>query len=192
MKQRHLLAVVFCILPSAAGCGDSWNSLNQMEKNVQNEIADVLTKVQDEATAKFVVTDAAERIKSKWDGVKNRKEKYIKSQFLGTLVDRVDKLKQAEPELTMNQVLEKLKTGEQALKTDQINDIRSKLMLANYEDHSKELTAIWQRIDRELARISNLPEEPPAEGTPQQGPNASKGSFLKQALLIPKEILGRK
>lgn len=193
MKHPHRLAFVSCLFLSVAGCGDSWNSLNQMEKNVQNEVADILSKVQDEASAKLIVTDTTEKVKNKWEAVKKRKEKYLKSQFLNTLQDRIDKMKQAEPELTMDQVIERLKSAEPPVKQDQLNDIRNKLSLASDADHRREVAAIGERIARELARINRLPEEPANENVPKGPPGKmGGGSYIKQALQVPAEIFGLK
>ncbi|MBM4067912.1 MAG: hypothetical protein FJ271_03070 [Planctomycetes bacterium] len=194
MTRKHVTMVVVVILASVAGCGDSWNSLNQMEKNVRNEVVDILSKVQDEASAKFAVTDAAERAKAKYEAVTKRAEKYIKSQFLTTLNDQVEKLQQAKPDITMDEIIAELKSRkEQAIKTEQINDLRTKLSLASYPDHYAEMRAISERMERELARIRLIPEEPASGTSPMPvGPKGGGGSYLRQALDIPNSVLGKK
>jgi hypothetical protein len=189
MTRQHVTMVVLVILASVAGCGDSWNSLSQMEKNVRNEVVDILAKVQDEASAKFAVTDSAEKAKVKYEAVTKRAEKYLKSQFLNTLNDQVEKLQQAKPGINMDQIIAELKERkEQPLKAEQINDLRTRLSLASYEDHYKELQGISFRMQRELDRIRLIPPEP-SETSPIGGKG---GAYLQQALQIPNTVFGKK
>ncbi len=194
MTRRHYTLVVIAILTSVAGCGDSWNSLNQMEKNVRNEVVDILSKVQDEASAKFAVTDASDRVKAKYEAVTKRAEKYLKSQFLTALNDQIVKLQQAKPNITMEEIIATLKERkEQPIKPEQILDLRNRLSLASYEDHYKEAHAISHRMERELERIRLIPDEPPSQSQPM--PVSGKGgggSYLKQALDIPNNVFGQK
>lgn len=192
MRRSYVIGMVVSLLAALPGCGDSWNSLNQMEKNVQNEVADALAIVQNEATAKFVVVELGEKIKNKWKAVKARKDKYLKSQFLNSIHEKIKQIRSSDPDMSMDQVIERLKSEEPPIKADKIKEVKALLWLTSDADHRKEVIAIGQRTERELARIASLPEEPANEAPTQANPMMMKsggGSYLQQVLGLPKTVL---
>lgn len=154
MKSQHRAFLLVIGLAPLPGCSDTWNSLNQMEKNVSNEVIDLLAQVKDEDSAAWIAKNLMPKVKDKYEAVKTRKEKYLKTNFINSLHDMVAAARKDDPTLSNDQVIAILKQKDEKFKKGQ--DIKDYLSVTSLPDHVKELQAIDARLHKELARVASL------------------------------------
>jgi hypothetical protein len=80
MKRALLLGGLFLLLGSASGCMDSPEAAMREATLTYNELADIMTVVYDEDSAKPLVKGKMERLKNKWDGISKRIERFTKAE----------------------------------------------------------------------------------------------------------------
>lgn len=157
MTRSYRLGILTGLLIVVPGCGDSWGSLQQMKMNIENEVVDLMSKVRDEESAKWVVENNLDRVKAKWEAWKARRDKYLKSQFLGQILSEIDKVREAEPKLPMAQVIDRLtKRENNPIKKDQEAEIKKYLSVPAEKEQFEESDRISDRRTREGDRIRKL------------------------------------
>jgi hypothetical protein len=77
--KRYLIVLGCLSVVFGSGCTDGPAAILRDEKNLAVEAADALTKVRDEASAKYVVEVVVPKLKSKWEQIQTRRGKYIKA-----------------------------------------------------------------------------------------------------------------
>lgn len=154
MKRRGHVLCALVIAVALPGCSDTWNSLNQMEKNVSNEVIDLLAQVKDEESAAWVAKNMMPRVKEKYEAVKARKDKYLKTNFINSLHDLVQTVRKDNPAMSNDEVIAIIKQKDEKFKKGQ--DIKDYLSVTSLPDHAKELQAIDARLQSEMARIATL------------------------------------
>jgi hypothetical protein len=92
MRKSHALLLAGLVLLGASGCIDTWAGYGREERNLKNELADYLTKVVDEETAKYLVEGPGKKLKEKWETHKERMTNFIKGQDLGSIEQKFREL----------------------------------------------------------------------------------------------------
>ena len=77
-RSRHGL-VLLGLLLGVTGCGDGPEEILRDAKNAENESADVLSQVTDEASGEWAAKNRAKTLKEKFTSLKERLDKYLKT-----------------------------------------------------------------------------------------------------------------
>ncbi len=70
---------------AGVGCQDSFSNFFREERNLQNELADYMTRVVDDDSAKYVNEGPVKKLKAKWDDHTTRVTNFVKGQDLGDI-----------------------------------------------------------------------------------------------------------
>jgi hypothetical protein len=132
MKHTILRTGVLFLALAALGCGDTPQALFRDVITSRNELADVMVRVSDEESAQPYIKSKVDKIKKKWDHIKERAEKQFKDSSEDENLQK--QLAQVTIDMLDEMVATDMRIWEQV---NRLTEIRYQLFVTEMEERQK-------------------------------------------------------